>query len=61
MISLSVEEKCQNCPHFRPDLEVIDITTFEDVGNGMGKRLLQTIYCENKSFCKELEDYLSKK
>lgn len=58
MISLSVEEKCQNCPNFRPGLEVIDITTLEDIGNGMGRRLSQTIYCENESFCKQLEDYL---
>lgn len=27
MISLNVEEKCQNCPNFSPTVEQIDMTT----------------------------------
>lgn len=56
MISLSVEEKCQNCPEFFPVVDQVDITTL-----GGDKSIRQTVYCRNKSFCKDLEDYLSKK
>lgn len=56
MISLEVEDKCQNCPRFSPELSVEDITTLED----KGKRLVQVIYCNNKDFCRDLEGYLRK-
>lgn len=53
MISFSVEEKCQNCPEFSPTVEQIDVTTF-----GGERDIQQTVYCRNKHFCKNLEDYL---
>lgn len=56
MISLSVEEKCQNCPEFSPSVEQIDMTTL-----GGERSIQQTVYCANKHFCKNLEDYLKQK
>lgn len=53
MISLSVEEKCQNCPYFSPNVEQIDATTL-----GGKKNLVQTVYCGNKDFCNNIEEYL---
>lgn len=57
MISLNVEEKCQNCPNFSPTVDQIETTTIEDMSNGR-KKIIQTIYCRNKDFCKNMEDYL---
>ncbi len=54
MIELQVEDKCQNCPNFSPMVNVIDMTSFGD----KGKRLSQIVYCGNKDFCKNMEDYL---
>lgn len=59
MISLNVEEKCQNCPNFSPVVDRIETTTVEDMVNGR-KRIIQTVYCNNKDFCKNMEDYLRK-
>lgn len=56
MISLEIEDKCQNCPHFFPEMRVEDITA---LGDGQ-KRLMQVIYCNNKDFCRDLEGYLRK-
>lgn len=56
MINLCVEEKCQNCPEFSPTVEQVDTTTLDG-----DKSIQQTVYCENKSFCKNLEDYLINK
>lgn len=56
MISLTVEEKCQNCPEFSPAVERVDMTTLDG-----DKNIHQTVYCGNKSFCKNLENYLNKK
>lgn len=53
MISLSVEEKCQNCPNFSPNVEQIDATTLDGK-----KNLVQTVYCINKDFCNNIEEYL---
>ena len=53
MISLSVEEKCQNCPNFSPNVEQIDVTTL-----GEEKNLVQTVHCGNKDFCNNIEEYL---
>lgn len=53
MISLNVEEKCQNCPYFSPNVEQIDATTL-----GGDKNLVQTVYCRNKDFCNNIEEYL---
>ena len=53
MISLSVEEKCQNCPYFSPCVDRIDSTTL-----GGEKNLVQTIYCESKDFCDNIERHL---
>jgi hypothetical protein len=53
MISLNVEEKCQNCPNFSPAVEQIDATTF-----GGEKNIIQTVCCREKDFCKNLEEYL---
>jgi hypothetical protein len=53
MISLNVEEKCQNCPYFSPNVEQIDATTL-----GEKKKLLQTVYCDHKDFCNNIEEYL---
>ena len=53
MISLNVEEKCQNCPYFSPNVEQIDTTSL-----GEKKRLLQTVYCDRKDFCDNTEEYL---
>lgn len=53
MISLSVEEKCQNCPNFSPNVEQIDATTLDGK-----KNLVQTVYCRNKDFCNNIEEYL---
>lgn len=53
MISLKVEDKCQNCPYFHPDVERIDATTLEGK-----KNFIQTVYCENNDFCNEIEEYL---
>lgn len=55
MISLSVEDKCQNCPNFSPSVEQIDVSTL-----GEDKRIIQTAYCREKDFCKNIEDYLKK-
>lgn len=56
MISLEVEDKCQNCPHFSPTVDAIDVTNIGD----RGTRLMQTVYCRNKDFCGDLEGYLRK-
>lgn len=53
MISLSVEEKCQDCPYFSPNVEQIDATTL-----GGDKNLVQTVYCGRKDFCNNIEEYL---
>lgn len=53
MISLSVEEKCQNCPYFSPNVERIDETTL-----GGDKNLMQTVYCGHKDFCNNIEEFL---
>lgn len=53
MISLNVEEKCQNCPNFSPTVEQIDMTTL-----GGKKNISQTVYCKEKDFCENLEEYL---
>lgn len=53
MIILSVEEKCQNCPNFSPNVERIDATTLDGK-----KNLVQTFYCRNKYFCNNIEEYL---
>lgn len=53
MISLSVEGKCQNCLYFSPNAEQIDATTL-----GEDKNLVQTVYCRNKDFCNNIEEYL---
>lgn len=57
MIELNVEDKCQNCPYFSPSVDQIDITTFAD----KGKRIMQTVYCNNKDFCDNVEEYLKNK
>ena len=54
MIKLDVKEKCQNCPNFSPTVNAIDITSFGD----KGKKIMQTVYCSNKDFCNNIEDYL---
>lgn len=51
MIMLDVEEKCQNCNRFFPELEVINMTTVEDEEPD----LMQRIYCENRKLCDALE------
>lgn len=53
MISLNVEEKCQNCPYFSPNVEQIDATTLDGK-----KNLAQTVYRRNKDFCNNIEEYL---
>lgn len=53
MISLSVEEKCQNCPYFSLNVEQIDTTTL-----GGKKNLVQAVYCGHKDFCNNIEEYL---
>lgn len=53
MISLNVEEKCQNCPNFSPSVERIDMATLRGE-----KNISQTVYCIRKDFCKNLEEYL---
>lgn len=57
MIELKVEDKCQNCPNFSPTVDVIDISKLED----KEKCLMQTVYCKNKDFCKNMENYLRNK
>lgn len=54
MIELDVQEKCQNCPNFSPTVNAIDITSFGD----NGKKIMQIVYCINKDFCNNIEDYL---
>lgn len=54
MISLSVEEKCQDCPNFSPQVSQIDMTAFGD----RRKRVQQTVCCGNKDFCDNIEEYL---
>lgn len=54
MISLNVEEKCQNCPNFSPCVNQIDTTMIGE----KRKRIQQTVYCGNKDFCDNLEEYL---
>lgn len=54
MIELQVENKCQNCPHFSPEINRIDVTSFGD----KGRRYIQTVYCGEKDFCDNLEEYL---
>ncbi len=54
MIELQVEDKCQNCPNFSPMVNAIDITALGDEG----KHIMQTVYCGNKDFCKNIENYL---
>lgn len=56
MISLSVEEKCQNCPYFSPNVEQMDATTLEGK-----KNLVQTVYCGHKNFFNNIEEYLEKR
>lgn len=53
MISLSVEEKCQNCPYFSPNVWQVDTTTLDGE-----KNLIQTVYCSHKGFCNNVEEYL---
>lgn len=53
MISLNVEEKCQNCPYFSPGVDQIESTTL-----GGEKNLMQTIYCGRKDFCDNIDEYL---
>lgn len=53
MISLSVEEKCQNCPYFSPSVDQIEASTL-----GGEKNLMQTVYCGHKDFCDNIEEYL---
>lgn len=54
MITLDVQEKCQNCPNFHPELNTVDITSFGD----NGKKIMQTVYCSNKDFCDNIEEHL---
>ena len=56
MITLQVEDKCQNCDNFSLTVDCIDITSLGDEL----PQLQQTVYCVNKSFCKKLENYLEK-
>lgn len=42
MISLSVEEKCQNCPYFSPNVEQTDATTLGGKKKIGAKRILWT-------------------
>lgn len=53
MITLQVENKCQNCDNFYPTVDV------RCIGDEL-PRLQQTVYCRNKNFCKNLENYLEK-
>lgn len=53
MILLNVEKKCQNCPNFSPTVKRIYVTTL-----GGEKNISQTVYCGEKDFCKNLEEYL---
>lgn len=53
MISLSVGEKCQNCPYFSLNVEQIDTTAL-----GGKKNLVQTVYYDHKDFCNNIEEYL---
>lgn len=55
MIELRVEEMCQNCPHFRPTLERIDMGTFENPRN-----LMQIVRCGEKEFCDNMCDFLKR-
>lgn len=56
MIELQVEDKCQNCDNFSPIVDRIDITCFGDES----PQFQQNLYCRNKNFCKNLENYLEK-
>lgn len=57
MIVLDIEEKCQNCNRFFPELEVTDMTTVEDEEPD----LMQRVYCENKRLCDDLENKFKNK
>lgn len=57
MIVLDIEEKCQNCNRFFPELEVTDMTTVEDEE----PNLMQRVYCENKRLCDDLENKFKNK
>lgn len=57
MIELQVENKCQNCPNFSPTVNQIDITSFGD----KGRKYMQIVYCEEKDFCDNAEEYLKNK
>lgn len=55
MIVLLVEDKCQNCPNFYPTVDKIDCTTI-----GGERNISQTVYCSERTLCKNIEEYLKK-
>lgn len=53
MISLSVKKMPKLPLFFSPNVEQIDATAL-----GEKKKLLQTVYCDHKDFCNNIEEYL---
>ena len=53
-IKLSVNQWCENCPHFSPDVAVIQL----DDGCGTTVSCDTTISCENEDRCVEIKKYL---
>lgn len=56
MIRLEVEDYCQNCPAFEPEVEHTNI-----VDSAFNIQIIETtVTCENKRVCKNLVRYLKK-
>ena len=53
-IKLSVHPWCENCPHFYPDVAVIQL----DDGYGTTVLYDTTISCKNEDRCVEIKKYL---
>lgn len=53
-ISLHVEEYCQNCPKFEPDLKTTALI------DGQVHIYCHDIYCVNRAECKNIANYLTK-
>lgn len=60
MINLLIDEYCENCPDFEPEVDKTELyNDMGDVIHGMGDAIHNTeISCAHRERCRSIKDYL---
>lgn len=59
MIRLQVEEYCNNCSEFEPEVDR-DMLYCDDILRGTKMSIIETrVQCKHRSRCKSIKDYLA--